>query len=106
MKNDDKIRALLQQQLPKHQPAPWFTKKVMNRLPERHIALVARLEMSVYIMALLATLAYGVFTTLCVIKSGTLTVSNLVSYLAVLGLSTGLCFMLISPYVEQSKNNV
>lgn len=106
MKNDDKIRTILQHELPKHYPAPWFTKKVMNRLPERHIALVARLEMSIYIIALLATLAYGVVTTLAVIKSGTLTVSNMVSYLAVLGLSTGLCFMLTFPYLEHSKNNV
>lgn len=107
MKNDDDkyIRSMLKENLPAHLPSPWFTKKVMNRLPERRVRIFARIEFAVYILALIATVVFGIVTTLNVVDSGVVKVENIIVYLGIVAMASGLCWMLLMPFVERMKKN-
>ena len=107
MKNNDDIflRSMLKENLPEHLPSPWFTRKVMNRLPERRIRIVARVEYAVYILALIATVVFGVVTTLNVVRSGIVKVEDLIVYFGIIAMASALCWMLFAPFVERMKKN-
>ncbi len=105
MKNDDDkiLRSVLKESMPAHLPSPWFTKKVMNRLPDRRVRIVARIEYAVYILALVATVVVGVRTTLSVVDSGVVKVEDIIVYLGVVVMASTLCWMLMAPFVERMK---
>lgn len=107
MKNDDDkhIRSMLKENMPSHLPSPWFTKKVMNRLPEQKVRVLARIEYVVYILALIATVVFGVVTTLNVVDSGVVRVENIIVYFGIIAMASGLCWMLLMPFVERMKKN-
>lgn len=107
MKNDDDkyFRSILKKNLPEHLPSPWFTKTVLNRLPERKVRIAARIEYGVYLLALVAILIFAVFTTRNVYASGVVRVGDIIVYLGEIAMTAALCWMLIAPFVERMKKN-
>lgn len=50
---DKALRELLQKNLPERMPSPWFTRKVLNRLPPPRYRLAAFIEYVLYIAGII-----------------------------------------------------
>lgn len=97
--SDRDLSQLLKHNLLEAPPSPWFTRKVMNRLPQRKVRIASLIEYAVYIIGIIIT---GIFTARFVIQTlhtGVITVGNLFTYGILFTLCCSLLYMLISPWV-------
>lgn len=59
-KTDELLREAFKSQLPQAPKSPWFTRKVMNRLPQRHRRHIYIIEWIGYIVAVAILIAYWI----------------------------------------------
>lgn len=88
--------------LPEAEINPWFTRRVLNRLPERRRRMAGRIEYAVYIIALLWMIGSGVWYLYASTPTG-LTVGVLLNYIAWLGIVGSLVYALIEPRIYAIK---
>lgn len=103
---DARLRELLQKSAPVAPHSPWFTRKVMNRLPEHKIKMAARIEYAVYTLAAIATAILAAVYASNVIASGVVTVANLAVLAVYLGVFIGVVFLIISPWIHDSEDDL
>lgn len=101
--HDDTLRALLKKSALQAPPEPWFTKKVMNRLPERAVNLTAWIEYGVYLISALATIVYGVIFGIDTYHSGVITVGDFSVLALLVGLLIAIAWLFISPWLAQAE---
>ncbi|MDE6651025.1 MAG: hypothetical protein K2K08_01305 [Paramuribaculum sp.] len=77
---DKKLGALLKNELPNAPYNPWFTRTVLNRLPERKRRVAANTEMWVCVIAAVVTLIFGVKFSAESYASDSITVMNLMIF--------------------------
>lgn len=77
--SDDLLREAFHRQLPQAPKSPWFTRKVMNRLPERQRRAVSIIEWLGYLVAVVILGVYWVRLYCEVSAAMVVTVSNIVS---------------------------
>lgn len=51
--SDHALRQLLHSRLPESMPSPWFTRKVLNRLPRRRYVIASGVEYLLYIFGII-----------------------------------------------------
>ena len=96
--SDRHLSQLIKHNLLEAPPSPWFTRKVLNRLPERKIKVASLVEYSLYIIGIIIT---GIVTDRFVIhtiSTGVITVGNLFTYAMLFTLFCSLIYLLISPW--------
>ena len=106
MKNNpsyDKILATKFKELPKAPPSPWFTRKVMNRLPERKQRIASTIELSVYFIGIIVDLLFLVKYSATAMDASITTHhplddSFIILYVLIF-LMFALLYMFISPFV-------
>lgn len=98
---DEQLRTLLHKELPGHMPAPWFTRKVMNRLPERCPGWLAPVEMGIYVAGLIATIVFAAIHATGIYRTEIVTLADLLVGLSVVAIFTGLVYMIVSPFVKE-----
>ena len=74
---DKDISELLKRNLPKAPPEPWFTRKVMARLPERKRFWAGWIETVACAVGLVVTLVFGVIYGVGLMQEPVLTVSDI-----------------------------
>lgn len=102
-REDDMLRTLIKRDLPYAPPSPWFTKKVLNRLPERKRRIASYCEYAVYLLALAAVIAYGVKLYQNAMLSPVITVADITVGVTVAGIFAALLWSVISPFVYSRK---
>ncbi len=100
---DETLRRTLQSNLPKTMPSPWFTKTVLNRLPEKRRVAAAAIEFCVYVCGLIISIAlcYGYIDRM--MHGSVITVGNLMSVAVCGSIIIGLLYMIISPLVNANS---
>ena len=101
--NDAELARLLKLSALTAPPSPWFTRKVMNRLPERKVRVVALAEYAVYVLAALVTAVMGYFYTRDVLAGGVITVGNIVMFSAFVGLIIAIGWLFVSPWIASLR---
>ena len=96
---DNQLRKAFAEQLPQAPNNPWFTRKVMNRLPEKHRNWGNIIEFSGFAIA---AIVLGVFWYAIIgatLNSTTITIGNLINFaimtLMTIGLSIGFMLSLL-----------
>ncbi|MCM1484439.1 MAG: hypothetical protein NC043_08880 [Muribaculaceae bacterium] len=97
------LSRILKESLPQAPPSPWFTRKVLNRLPQRRAAMAARIEYAVYIIGLIVTAIYGATYVHDTLASGEIAVADALTYMVFLGLFGSLLYLIISPYYHAAS---
>lgn len=99
---DNRLRQLLDEarNTTEAPPSPWFTRKVMNRLPPQKIRTAAMAEYMVYIIAALATIIITVVYGIRTYASGTVTVGDIGIIACTTGLLLAILYLMLSPWLH------
>lgn len=98
--SDDRLRKLMHT-LPDATPSPWFTRMVLNRLPERRRRVAMYTEYTLYIVGLVWMVIWGVLLMKGLMVHG-FVVSDILVYGAWLVVSGGLVYALVEPSLYAS----
>lgn len=98
---DDRTLRDLLSSLPQAEMSPWFTRRVLNRLPDRRRRIAGVIEYGVYIVALLWLLFTGVSYLAGNISNG-ITVGDMLNYIAWLSVVGGLIYAIMEPRISAS----
>lgn len=101
---DSSLRSLLKSNALQAPPSPWFTRKVMNRLPEKRVHTLARIEYTLYMMAAIFTIIYSVIYVKGVWASGVITVGNISVMAICIGLLCSIAFLMIEPWFSDDTS--
>ncbi len=96
-KHDSRIREIFQKQLPQAPSSPWFTRKVMNRLPEKKAPACSWIEYAAYIVASLLLIAFWGMFCAGVKASGVITGGDIINLMALAAVTIVLAASFISP---------
>lgn len=79
-------------------PSPWFTRKVMNRLPEKRMRIAAKIEYAVYAIAAIATVVMGIIYCHNTLSSGVITIGNLLMMAIHMGIFLSIVALAVTPW--------
>ena len=97
---DNALRALLKERLPRPAADPWFTRRVLNRLPERRRRLAAGIEIWVCAIAALVVLVLAVRYEAGLMSAPLVTVGDLLKSLLYAGLFGALVLNSALPFMR------
>lgn len=100
-KTDQQLSELLKSTLPEAPYNPWFTRKVLNRLPEKNQRTAATIEMCVCVIGVIITIIFGVRYAIESYSSDYITVQTLVGYGIYLTLFGALVANIAMPLVKR-----
>lgn len=103
MKKDNteqKLRQLLGDTLPQAPANPWFTRMVMNRLPDKIVRYVAIAEYILYITGIAATVMTAINLYNEISCSDAITVGHILEGLLLMGLFGTLLYAIAVPFTE------
>ncbi len=102
--NDENLRRLLKEHVGQSAPpSPWFTKKIMNRLPPRRVRTVAFIEYGVYAIAAVLTAIFAAVYGVGCYHSGAVTIGNLAVLAIYFGILASIIWLGVSPWLEDEK---
>lgn len=87
---DKQIKKFLKRELPQAPVNPWFTRKVMNRLPEKRTNWAARIENTGF---LVAAITLGIFWYMLITtttNSNVITVGDIFNYVVMIAMTIAL----------------
>lgn len=99
--DDIQIRELLDKSLPLAPNNGWFVKKTLNRLPQKQGSSISIIEITGYIIAILAIIAIEGYIIYNVTTTGTLTLNDIVW---IVSLNVALLSIIISIFSPQLRN--
>lgn len=96
---DNDLRHMLRK-APSAPPSPWFTRKVLNRLPDKKKRLASTIEFSVYVIGIIISSIYiiGYMKGLMSNEATNLDIAILYGLVALL---ISMMYLLFSPFVYQ-----
>lgn len=98
---DNDIKRLLQEGLPQAPRSEWFTRKVMNRLPERRRPSYSWIEYISYAIALIIYIGAWVPLLEAFSASAPLTMNDLVSAVVLAGIGLGMAVGFLVPQIRR-----
>lgn len=105
--SDKALREMLHTGLPQRMPSPWFTRKVLNRLPRRRYAAAAVIEYVLYIAGIVTAGFMSVaFVAEKTAPGAVITVGDLSQFAMMVGVLGILLTMLITSLILPSDNKV
>lgn len=96
---DAMIGSWLKRRLPDAPPQPWFTRTVMNRLPDRSQKIASIVEYVLYIIGIAASTAAAIRYFRGIESSGEATPVELSVLLLLIAMAGVMAYWLISPWV-------
>lgn len=99
--DDIQIRELLDKSLPQAPRNDWFVKKTLNRLPQKQGNTISIIEITGYVIAILAIIAIEGNIIYNVTTTGTLTLNDIVW---IVSLNVALLSIIISIFSPQLRN--
>lgn len=96
--NDAELRRMIRQELPAASNDPLFTRKVMNRLPEKRPSLVSWIERLGFLLAAVVLVVLWMLFGREVVSSGALTFTDLLIYGSFLALGLSLAVGMLRPF--------
>ncbi|MDE6460530.1 MAG: hypothetical protein K2K52_06845 [Paramuribaculum sp.] len=99
---DKKLGRLLKNELPNAPYNPWFTRTVLNRLPERKRRVAANVELWVCVIAAVITLIFGINFSVSAYYSDCITVMNLIIFCSYCTLFGALVANVALPLIRRS----
>lgn len=97
---DEKLKKLIESAPMKAPHNPWFTRKVMNRLPPRRVRQLAFLEYTVYAIAAIVTVTATTLYWINAVKSGAITIGNLAVTAIGACVFCAILYLSLSPLIE------
>lgn len=99
--DDRQLSQLMKEKLPAAPANPWFTRKVMNRLPAKDPHIYSWIEYTTYAIALVALIVFWCIFYNDIKESGKLTIDDIKTYVVMAALSVVLCIGFVAPKVRQ-----
>ncbi len=96
---DKKLRKLFQESALQAPPSPWFTRKVLNRLPERKLRAATYIEYALYITGIVLTGLHIISFIRHTAQGEVLTLGDATICGVLVSLLLSLCYMIIEPFV-------
>lgn len=96
---DSELRTLLKRNTLSAPPSPWFTRKVLNSLPEKRKATASWAEYAIYLIAAVVTAAMGWNFVRDTLEGGVVRVGDLVTMATFIGLFIAICWLAVSPWI-------
>ena len=103
--SDDKFRSLIKDSFHQAPPSPWFTKKVLNRLPEKRRSAAAWIEYAIYLVATIVAAAYTFHAYNTMISSSVITVGDMTICLMYGAIAISSFTMFCYPWLVRKAQN-
>lgn len=103
MKNidDSRLKELFKKELPQAPENPWFTRKVMNRLPEKEPKVFSWVEYLSYVIAIVGLVVYWAVFCRDLKEATTITMQDIISYLALTVAGFFILISFVMPKIKQ-----
>lgn len=88
--NDIRLRETFKKKLPDAPISPWFTRKVLNRLPERQRNLAGKIELWTCVAGIMATIWLGGRFVAATLQGPSISIGDVLIYGIYLAIFTGL----------------
>lgn len=102
---DRKIRELLKKSRFDAPPSPWFTRKVMNRLPNKKVKVLAWIEYAVYAAAAFLTAILGLNFGINAFLSGTVRLGDIAVMATYMGVFCAIIILIVSPWLKTGRES-
>lgn len=99
-KTDRELRTLLKSSNFTALPSPWFTRKVMNRLPRKRARNLAWIEYGVYLTAAILIAIIGTGYAIDSFRSGFVTIGNITAIGLCIGVFCATLYLMVSPWIK------
>ena len=99
---DKNFGDLLKSGLPEAPYNPWFTRTVLNRLPEKKRRVAANVELCVCVIAAVITLIFGINFSVSAYYSDSITIMNLIIFCSYCTLFGALVANVALPLIKRS----
>ncbi len=99
--DDNGLKELFQRELPKAPENPWFTRKVMNRLPEKEPKVFSWIEYLSYAIAIVGLVIYWAIFCRDLKEAATITMQDVVSYVALTTAGFFIAISFVAPNVKR-----
>ncbi len=103
---DIRLRTTFKKELPPAPVSPWFTRKVLNRLPERQRNLAGKIEICTCVAGLIATLWLGGRFVAATLQSQVISIGDILMYGIYLAIFAGLAANIGSVIWQRSIRNL
>lgn len=95
--NEARLRELFKTNLPEAPRSPWFTRKVLNRLPERSVSRYRWIENAAYIVAAILLTIFWIVAIVSVDNAGKFTGNDLITFASLTAMSCATGAMFVVP---------
>lgn len=95
---NDQIRKLLDKNLPQAPQNEWFIRKTINRLPDKNRSTISIIEHTSYIIALLIVLIFDCVIGYNIVKTGLITINNIICIFSLNIFLLAIIFAVLKPY--------
>lgn len=105
--SDPQLRNLIRHNLPQAPASPWFTKKVLNRLPAPKKRIAARIEIWACALAAVATAVLGIHYAATTISGPVITLGQILGYCTYLAIFGALIANIALPVItNRARGNL
>lgn len=99
-KQDRLIADLIKRAVPPAAESPWFTRKVLNRLPAKHGRAFSGIEIVAYLLSAVVLVVVSVLESAHIGTTGVVTVGSIITYLGVVGCTVAIVVGVIRAWVS------
>lgn len=103
---DGKLRDFIKESYSDIHVSPWFTRKVLNRLPERKYRLAGKIELITCFIGIVVTSVLGVSFVFDTLKSDIITIKDFIAYSIYLAILTVLIINIATPFIYRRSNKI
>ncbi len=100
--SDARLSEILKRHLPDAPPQPWFTRTVLNRLPDRTLRIVSLIEYALYIIGIVATSIATINLFNEINAKESICGTQILTALLFVGIFGALLYSILSPWVSAS----
>lgn len=99
--DDTELKQLFKKELPQAPENPWFTRKVMNRLPEKEFKVFSWIEYLSYAIAIVGLVIYWAIFCRDLKEAATITMQDIISYTALTVTGFFIAISFVAPKVKR-----
>lgn len=100
--SDARLSEIFKRHLPDAPPQPWFTRTVLNRLPDRTLRIVSLIEYTLYIIGIVATTVATINLVNEISTEESVCGVQILTALLLVGIFGALLYSILSPWVSAS----
>lgn len=102
--SDRELSKFFKSRIPDAPESPWFTRTVLNRLPDKKKKKAAAIEIYICAIALVAVVIFGVSFVIRSLEAPVITIGDMIVYAVYLILFAGILYNILTPWIYRRVN--